>query len=351
MTRRGFTLLELIVASAIFVTILSIVFQSLDMGERMRERITIQNDLNNRANDVLNKLSLELRNANARDTALELNAVNDTTQSITRYVVCTGIDTDPIAANTPATAPFASMYETAQRQLVYYKAAGELYRVRPGFPFPGELLTNKLDPDISAAAGGDAFALSQAGSALQVTMRMRDFTSRKRTNVKSGEDLVYAVQSRVLFLRSTLATASGAAPATNLSSASFPTATTTAPMISFSNLITRLSLVPPNNNQITVVVSPPIGQKVRAVDPVHIRAWKAEDNSGIYPPQDGGYTDTTPMAFGSSTSGFGLTRSTTVSDSGCITITLTGWKTNCAIVVEATAYNASNVSATETKRY
>jgi prepilin-type N-terminal cleavage/methylation domain-containing protein len=61
--RTGFSLLEVMVASAILVTLLSMAGNSLDMGVRLQDRIALQSDLNNKANTVLNKLALDLRNA------------------------------------------------------------------------------------------------------------------------------------------------------------------------------------------------------------------------------------------------------------------------------------------------
>ena len=68
MVRHAFTLLELIIAVTILGLVMVMVTTSLDSSTRFNDRFSRQTDINNRANDVLNKLAMQLRLAAAGST-------------------------------------------------------------------------------------------------------------------------------------------------------------------------------------------------------------------------------------------------------------------------------------------
>ncbi len=311
MHRTAFSLLEVFIATAMLALIITMVSQSLDMGVRFRERVELQNDLNNRANDLLNKLSIELRNVKS-DATLQL----DSGTGIYKYIASKGIKT---------VSPYTADWEATQRQLIYDSANRQLRWIRPGFASPGEILTSDLDTT-------NGFLITQAGATLQIQLKMRVSTSRKTGlgTSTTGEDVIYSSQSRVLFLRSTLDTSSGSPAVTKVqdtedSDGAIAATGTCLPSIFYGNMVTRLGLTAPFDKQITMVIAPLIGQKLRPVtgpNPSPAGIWvRRNDNTASWYTTSAAYNDGAINAGGTD---FDLVRSTSISASGTTTVTLTG---------------------------
>lgn len=258
---RGFTLMELLISMGILGSVMTIVTMSLDSGTRLNDRVSRQTDINNRANDVLNKLAMQLRLAAAGSTAsssLELpgafplgyQPADPAKPSNVRayyYAVSTGIGGAPT---------WAEQYEPFKRMIIYDYSVnpGRLVlqtRDSAGVLQPQQLLTDQVDED--------GFTLTRVGNTLRMNITLRSET-------RVGEEIIYTAQAQTLFLRSTLNESSGSSAVTfvdNPEDVGGVVATTTdlSPSIMFGNLVTELTTTPPQQ-QVSVFIAAPIGQKV-----------------------------------------------------------------------------------------
>lgn len=332
--RSAFTLLETIIAMAITGTILTLVATSLDVGSRFNERVSLQTDLGNRANQVLNRLALELRNARADSASLLLPASQSgsptTGEDVYSYFVSTGI---------LATTPFSTTYESWPRRLVYNKSARSLTLVRTNYPTLGTNTSEVLTSDLETS---DAFSIMQVGMTLNMQLRLKASTRRKGMAVGTEEDIVHVSEAKVLFLRATLDTSSGAAPISAVFSPPIDadgvvTVVNTGPTIEFGNLVTLLS----TSEQVAIFITAPIGSLVNS------GSVSVTVTSGIAP----SVSTATATADGAlSGTGFILTRATLPATNGTCTISLTG-QISVPISVTVTASTAGGISASETKNY
>ncbi len=284
-TRAAVSLVEVIIASAIFGTMMLMVSQSVDMGNRMRERIALQNDLTNRANDVLNKIALQLRDVkNDGGAAATLKLPDTANSTATRIVYSYTLPLTSDATRTGignVTTQFNTVYETDTglpvRQLIYDKTAGTLTRVTPATGSGGELLCSDIPTD--------GFTLFQVGTTLQMTLKLQTATSRKITGMATGEDIIYTAQAKTLFMRAALAQNTGSAPITEVPSPDNPDPyysyvgswTEYGPSLAFGNLITELSN---SKKQITIFISPPIATNAQQMElkpeDIYVYCWVPE---------------------------------------------------------------------------
>ncbi len=368
--RTGFSLLEVIAASAIFVTIMTLVTESLDMGTRMNERIGMQSDLNNRANSVLNKIALELREAKGDSTLVLPTGAAALANVVTyKYTVPNIFGTD--AGIGTAATNFATTYETDAgkpvRQLIYNWSAGTLYRITPSIPAPGELLCDNIRNDVAPDnPTGRGFEIFQFGSTLQMNLRVQASTSRKVTGTRTGEDLVYAAQAKSLFMRSSLASSSGSAPITFVED---PDATTRyypsgyysyqdwGATITFGDRITQLNLPAGQNQQITIFITPPVTASPVTITPSNIQVYTWLDEMPNNWTTFGGYysapptpNDVPPPVTTTFPGYYSLTREIRSLGNNTFAVTLTG-NISCALVVYLGITMSNGVYASEVKVY
>ena len=333
--RSAFTLLETIIAMAITGTILTLVATSLDVGSRFNERVTLQTDLSNRANEVLNRLALELRNARADSASLLLpfsrSGSPTTGQDEYRYFVSTGIS---------ATTPFSTTYESSRRSLIYNKSARSLTLVRTNFPTLGTNTSEVLTSDLGTE---DAFSIEQIGMTLNMQLRLMTSTRRKGLAVGSEEDIVHVSEAKVLFLRATLDTSSGAAPISAVFSPPIDAdgvinVVNTGPTIEFGNLVTLLS----TSEQVAIFITAPIGSLVNS------GSVSVTVTSGVIPTVITATSSADGLLSGGTA--FSLTRATLPATNGTCTLSLTG-TIDAPISVTVTASTTGGISASETKNY
>ncbi len=342
--RHAFTLMELIISISILSLIMLLTIQSLDMGMKMNDRTTRQTDINDKANDILNKLALQLRLASAGSTAatsLELPGnyplgyvpVDPSkTDKVTAYyfAMSTGLSGSPAWAET---------YEPFKRAIIYDASV-----------LPGRLLIRESDsfgnplPPISLTEDVDenGFNLTRVGNTLQMALTLR---SKMRTQ----DDVVYTAQAQTLFLRSTLNASSGSAATTFVSApdegtGEIPNTTTAAPSVMFGNLVTELTTIP-QQQQISIYITAPIGQKINPKT-IKVIFGNSDDSINAEVPEGGTVT------VGTAT----VSRQTYPpanqwpSRNGTYSVTLTGNIPN-TVTITASASNGAGVSATTTKRY
>jgi prepilin-type N-terminal cleavage/methylation domain-containing protein len=345
--RLGFTLLELIISVAVLGTVMTIVTQSLDSGARLNDRVTRQTDINNRANDVVNKLSMQLRQASAGSTAtmsLELpggyptgytpaNPANYLNVKSYKFLAIVGVTSSPDLKT------WTEQYEASKRVIIYD------YSVDPGrllIQVPDAAGVLRSPELLSDEVSANGFSLVRVGNTLQMSLNLR---SKTRVN----EDIVYTAQAQTLFLRSTLNASSGSSPVTyvdNPEDADGVAAgtTTSAPSVMFGNLVTEVTKTPPQQ-QMTLFITAPIGQKV---DPRTI-VLQLGDAANLSP-------ETVAEGATVSVGGATVTRTTYPgvaswpSRNGTYSITLTGTIPS-TVTVTATAATQAGVSVTEVKRY
>ncbi|MBA3937929.1 MAG: prepilin-type N-terminal cleavage/methylation domain-containing protein [Planctomycetes bacterium] len=391
--RRGFTLLEVTVATGLLSMIMLVVAQSLDVGSRLSERVTRQTDLDNRANDVLNTIALELRTASAKQRvqivngnpvinfdALEVPRTDSTSQSVYAYAVSNGIVA--LAADAGYTdsngngaydvgEPFADTngngtydpgptyntgYESTSRTLTYDKNAGTLTKawIASGGLLQSKVLCDhiKLPPFPVDGSGNPipSFSITRVGTTLQMRLVMEDFT-------RVGDDLLYTAQSQVLFLRSTLNSNLGSCPISGIPDPGGDISATLSagPSINYGNLITLFR--DPNDptqtyQQVILVVAAPIGL---AVNRNSIQVVVKTDTSTQVQTIINSYTlvegaaVATPYPSTSIPSG-SLTQTTMVSSNGNYTIRLEGTVTG-PIQVQVTAATTTGAQSLDSKSY
>lgn len=390
--RHGLTLLEVLIATTVFGILMMVVSQSLDAGSRFNERVTRQTDLDNRANDVLNQIALELRTASAKQRvqvtggvtqvnydALEIPRSDTTAQTVYAYAISNGIvalaadagytDSNGNGVYDPGE-PFVdsngngvydpgptynTKYETTSRTLVYDKNAGTLTRNwidSSGTARSALLCEHIKPPPFPLDASGrqiPSFSITRIGTTLQMYLAMQDTT-------RAGEDILYTAQAQVLFMRSTLNSNLGSCPITTLDpGGDVSLNATNGPSINYGNLITLYR--DPNNptltyQQIVLVVSAPVGQTVSqpSIAVVVKTDTSTQTTTVINPyPMVEGTPVTVAYPLTSIPSG-SLTQTTMASSNGNYTIRLEGTVTG-PILVQVTASTTSGGQSQTLKSY
>ena len=258
---NGFTLIELMISITILSLVMMVVAMSLDSATKLTDRVTRQSDINNRANDVLNKLALQLRMAAAGSsaaTSLELpgaypigytpkNSALASNVKAYYFSVSTGLGGSPT---------WVEQYEPYKRMIVHD------YSVYPGYLY---LITRNsagalespllLTPEVEE----NGFTLTRVGNTLQMNITLRSMT-------RTQESIIYTAQAQTIFLRSTLNESSGSSAVTFVDNPEdvggvISSTTDAAPTIMFGNLVTELTTSPPQQ-QVSVFITAPIGQQV-----------------------------------------------------------------------------------------
>ncbi len=237
--RGGFTLLEAIIVGVVLAMVVLIAAQSLESGSRLNERISIEADLQQRADDVLGALSLELRTASTSmhgggaDLVVGPDAPAASASSVRTetdvgatydYRISTGIE--PCLESTidaPGGAAvlhqsFRCAYEPGWHRLIFTRGSagtGSGTLVKQVFADRGRtnLVSSELLCDHIAAVdpadprlGG--FSIHRDGNALTLRLALQaagEAPSASATARDGGDArVVRCVDSRVVFLRSTL---------------------------------------------------------------------------------------------------------------------------------------------------
>lgn len=258
----GFTLIELMISITILSMVMMVVAMSLDSATKLTDRVSRQSDINNRANDVLNKLAMQLRMASAGSsaaTSLELpgayptgiytpkNSASASNVKAYYFAVSTGLGGSPT---------WAEQYEPYKRILVYD------YSVYPGYLY---LITRNsagaadapllLTPEVEE----NGFSLTRVGNTLQMNITLRSMT-------RTQESIIYTAQAQTIFLRSTLNQSSGSSAVTYVDDPDniggiISSTTDAAPTIMFGNLVTEVTTSPPQQ-QVSMFFTAPIGQTI-----------------------------------------------------------------------------------------
>lgn len=335
--RCGFSLLEVMVAIAILGISTAVITQSLSAGTAMTQQVSLQTDINDRANSVLNQLALELRTASGASTQLKIPNASASTPTIAvySYAVSTGIT----MTGTGATASWTTTYEPTLRSLTYDSVAGTL--VKTWYDSAGnrndvQLCEGIIPPTTVGLVPHPGFSITQVGTTLQMSLALQ-------TQTRIGSVLVYTAQAQVLFMRSTLNASTGSSPVTNLAdpvdtNGVLPGTTTAAPSLSFSNLVTLLGS---GQQQVAIVIAPPVGQQV---DPTAMDIQVLATPGTTYTPLIENVAVTTNPDNAT------LTQNTLISTDGTLTVTLTGTVSG-PIQIKVTAASTSGVSVTDNKSY
>lgn len=359
-TRRAFTLLEALISTGMFAAVMLMVTQSLDSGTQLNDRVSRTIDLNNRANDVINQLSLQLRLAAAGDPdpvkklpCMHLpgdypaNFTPSDPGGVTKvkayyFTVSTGIaGSTGVAADSThaAVLPWMPKYERYDRVLIYdYSQDPGRLIMRRFNDSDGSLAQETLLSDQVAANG---FDLTRAGNVLSLSLTLRT-VNRQR------EEIIYTAKAQTIFLRSTMSDSSGASPSTftkepvdTAGTANDTAKTQVTPSLLFGNLIT---LVEGNKKQISLLITAPIGERLNPASMV----LEIADGSLVYKKVEEGATVAVTSC--------SLTRSTQPavaqwpSPSGTYILSLTGTIAG-PINVRVTAETVSGKSCTDYRNY
>ena len=263
-TRNAFTLIEMLISLSLLSVVMIIVTQSLDTSMRFNDRFTRQTDINNRANDVLNKLSMQLRLASGGDAlnrtpSLELPGAYPTgfipkdpakraNVKAFHYAVSTGLGN---ASNN-----WVEQWEPYKRKIIYD------YSVNPGrLLLQTRSSTGALEAEqiLTEEVDENGFNLTRVGNTLQMSVTLRSQT-------RAQEEILYTALAQTLFLRSTLVPSSGTTSVTEVDNpldaeGNDTTATDGAPSVMFGNWVTELSTNPPQQ-QMSIFFTAPIGKKI-----------------------------------------------------------------------------------------
>lgn len=344
MLRSAFTLLEMIIALAILSLVMLAVTTSLDSSTRFNDRFTRQTDINNRTNDILNKLAMQLRMASAGATpatSLELPGaypLGYTPADPTKagnvkayyYAVSSGLGGAPT---------WAEQYEPFKRMIIhdYSVSPGRLYlqkRATNGTLLPLELLSEDV--------AENGFVLTRVGNTLQMSVTLR-------TETRDNQGIIYSALAQTLFLRSTLNESSGSSAVTYVDNpedadGNIAGATTAAPSVMFGNLVTELTTSPPQQ-QVSLFFTAPIGKRI---DPKSITLILGNSDNT----QTSTVADGSTVSIGAAT----VTRATHPpadqwpSRNGTYSVTLTG-AIPSTVTITASASTTDGDKAEEVKRY
>ncbi len=340
----GFTLMEMLISLALLSMVMVIVSMSLDTSTRFNDRFSRQTDINNRANDVLNKLAMQLRLAAAGATpatSLELPGaypVGFTAKDPSKaanvrayyYAVSTGLGGAP---------NWAEQYEPYKRMIIYdYSVLPGRLLLQPrdsaGNPGPLEILSEDV--------AENGFNLSRVGNTLQMSLTLRSQT-------RAEEEIIYTALAQTLFLRSTLNQSSGSSAVTYVDN---PTdadgnvagTTTSAPSVMFGNLVTELTTSPPQQ-QVSLFFTAPIGKKINPQSIVVILG--NSDNSTSTEVTDG---STVTVGAAKVTRATYPPAAQWPSRNGTYSVTLTG-DIPSTVTITASAANTDGETSEEAKRY
>lgn len=344
----GFTLIELMISITILSLVMMVVAMSLDSATKLTDRVSRQVDINNRANDVLNKLALQLRMASAGNipaTSLELpgayptgykpqNAEKASSVKAYYFAVSTGLGGSP---------SWAEQYEPFKRMIIhdYSIYPGHLYLItrNSAGALESPLL---LTPEVEEKG----FSIARVGNTLQMTITLRSMT-------RTQESIIYTAQAQTIFLRSTLNQSSGSSAVTFVDNPDdvggiISSTTDAAPTIMFGNLVTELTTSPPQQ-QVSLFVTAPIGQKVY---PQGIQVFVGNSDNSVSQEVAEGATVTVGTATVTRTTYPSITQ--WPSQNGTYSITLTG-SIPSTVTIQAkastTAGIATNPLNIPTKRY
>ena len=336
----AFTLIEVLISLSLLSVVMIIVTQSLDTSMRFNDRFTRQTDINNRANDVLNKLAMQLRMASG--TSLELpgayplgfaakNSAKSANVKAYNYAVSTGLGN---ALNN-----WAEKYELFKRRIIYD------YSVSPGrLILQTRSSTGALQDEqiLTEDVAENGFSLTRVGNTLQMSLTLR---SQTRVN----EEIIYTALAQTLFLRSTLNQSSGSSSVTYVDNPEdadgvIAGTTTAAPSVMFGNLVTKVNSSPPQQ-QMSMFFTAPIGKKINP-------------NSIVVTLGNADNTISATVGEGSIVTVAGVTVTRTTypsaaqgpSRNGTYSVTLTG-NILSTVTVTASAANAQGELVAESKRY
>ncbi|MBA2481832.1 MAG: prepilin-type N-terminal cleavage/methylation domain-containing protein [Planctomycetes bacterium] len=346
--RSAFTLVEVMISSAILGTILFLTTQSIDTGSRLNERITLQTDLNNKANAVLNDLALELRTAESNDPTIgsgtsslkiPLSAGFPNTYE---YKPSNGIAIDA------GSGIWTTQYDT-KRQLVYDSAAGTLtkhvYNAGGAVAYSLPLCDQIANRDANGNPM-NGFTIEQVGTTLRMNLTLQ--TSFRAGYV--GEMIIHAADAQVIFMRSTLNNTPGASPIVRDAPGYAITGANTASPAPATNFGAKLSWLSTGQEQITLVISAPIGRVLNPAATVVTVGTSVTNAAGTTTSYSATATEGTTVSLTTSGTPVTIKRTTRTTTNGTQVITLTG-DINYAITVTcATATTAGN-TITESRSY
>ncbi len=254
--------MELLISLALLSTVMVIVTMSLDTSSRFNDRFSRQTDINNRANDVLNKLAMQLRMAAAGDPSA--GSTIPTLDLPGPYLA--GFEKDPSKA--PSVRAYYFAVSTGNSGAPSWTEGYEPYKrmiIHDYSVTPGRLLLQPRDnlgnlgalQILTEDVAENGFSLTRVGNTLQMSL-----TLRSQTRVQ--EEIIYTALAQTLFLRSTLNQSSGNSVLTYVDNPEDadgnPTSTTTsAPTVMFGNLVT---IVNSTDRQIALFFTAPIGKKI-----------------------------------------------------------------------------------------
>lgn len=341
---EAFTLIELLISMSLLSMVMVIVTMSLDTGTRFNDRFSRQTDINNRANDVLNKLAMQLRLAAAGATpatSLELpgpypvgfepkDSANAANVKAYYFAVSTGLGGAPT---------WTEQYEPFKRMIIHD------YSVTPGrLVLQSRDAVGNLTPQqiLTEDVAENGFNLTRVGNTLQMSLTLRSQT-------RAQEEIIYTALAQTLFLRSTLNESSGSSAVTFVDNpedadGNIAGTTTSSPSVMFGNLVTELTTSPPQQ-QVSLFFTAPIGKKI---DPQSIVISLGNSDNTLSSLVDDGST----VSVGAAT----VTRATYPpvaqwpSRNGTYSVTLTGTIPS-TVTVTASVANAEGEKTEESKRY
>jgi type II secretory pathway component PulJ len=243
--------MELMISISILSMVMLMVTQSLDMGTKLNDRVTRQTDMNNQANDVMHKLSLQLRQAQATSLTFPGTFPLQFTPAVAGS---TNVIAYSFTVSEGLTSDFKGKYETYPRRIIY-----------DGSTNPGRLILQLSNQTTGAwlqesvlawDVDQNGFSMTRIGNTLQMELSLRSQT-------RDQQEVIYTAQAQTIFLRSTVFESSGSGPVTyvdNQVDADGVVAgtTTSAPSIIFGNQVVDTSTTT-TQKQISMFITAPIG--------------------------------------------------------------------------------------------
>jgi prepilin-type N-terminal cleavage/methylation domain-containing protein len=369
--RAGFTLLEIMIATMMLALLIAAAGTALDQGERMSERIALENELTDKVNRILNDLAMELRTADADPNNLWANYSGQTsphlkTPTLTQYGsegyykyqdlliyqyrISTGIQ--------QVGGKFTGKMESTCHRIVYDPWGGTLtkelwsdYQDGAGnYRMWKVILADQLvvmQPTVDPKFPRGGFFIDQVGNTL--AMQLAVF-SKYRVGY-DGEQIVKVANSQVLFLRSTLDTNLGSA-AYNRSDANFQgdAVNSQSPQIFFGHLITFTgSTYGANSGEVSIFMQPPVGQRLdptTAVVTVNTYDALGNPNAALTMTENTGVSDGAVYT--------NLIRITRPDKNGNVTVSLVngpGGAINGSFTVNATVKTTTGLQTNASKTY
>jgi prepilin-type N-terminal cleavage/methylation domain-containing protein len=363
--RSAFTLLEVMIASAILGTILFLTTQAIDTGSRLNERITLQTDLNNKANAVLNDLALELRTAESNSTSSTSLKI-PLSPNVYEFKPSSGIESRPVYSANPSTGVYdvpvldsdgnqvvtwTTKYD-GKRELIYDSAAGTL--TKNIYDTAGTTLLYSLPLCDQIAPNG--FTLEQVGTTLRMNLTLQ--VSYRAGYI--GEVILHAADAQVIFMRSTLNDTPGSSPIVRDAPGYAITGANTASSAPACNFGAKLSWLSSGQEQITLVISAPIGKVLNQQATVVTVATAVTSAAGTTTSYSATATEGATISLTTSGSPVTVKRTTRgiitppkvipESTNGTQVITLTG-DINYAMTITCTTATTDGSTITESRSY